>query len=123
MTQSDESLKILNEAEAKEDRRQNGIITGWTAKVKKHAIYTTEVDGVKKSMPVTVHLKQLALSLPPMQRGKRRIVHFEELKRKFMSGSTREASMRLVNAYCMEMVDIYNKAVEEHKQKQSDEII
>ncbi|OFY43979.1 MAG: hypothetical protein A2X18_07570 [Bacteroidetes bacterium GWF2_40_14] len=93
------------------------VSSSWNAKAKKHAIYTQTKDGIKKSMPAMVYLKQVALSLPPMKRGKRRIVHFEELRRKFMSGTTKEESMKAVNDYCAEVIDIWNKAIEAAKEK------
>ena len=93
----------------------------WTSRHKKHAIYTVEKDGVKTSIPVMEYLKKLSLELPPMADiNGRRVYHFENLKRRFMSGKTKDDSMRLINEYCSEVAEIWNKTVESIKNKKQD---
>lgn len=88
----------------------------WTARHKKRAIYNVEKDGKKTSIPVMQHLKQLSLDLPSMNDvNGRRVYHFENLKRRFMSGKTKEQSMSLVNEYCSEIAEIYNEAIKKAK--------
>lgn len=91
----------------------------WTAKHKKHAIYTTERDGKPVSMPAMEYLKSIALTLPPMlyHGTKRRVVHFEELRKRFMRGKTKDESMNLVNEYCSEVVQTWNEAVKNNQNK------
>ncbi|MCE5320072.1 MAG: hypothetical protein LLF93_03105 [Bacteroidales bacterium] len=87
--------------------------TSWTSRHKKHAIYTVERDGVNTAVPAMEHLKQVAASLPSIKNGQgRRIYHFENIRRRFMNGKTKDESMRLVNDYCSEVMEIWNKAAE-----------
>lgn len=87
--------------------------TSWTSRHKKHAIYTVEKDGVKTDVPVMQHLKKIASALPPMKNSHgQRVYHFENLRRRFMNGKTKDESMKLVNEYCSEVMEIWNKAVE-----------
>lgn len=90
----------------------------WTARHKKYATYTIEKDGKKTSVPVVEHLRKVGQDLPPMQDANgRRIFHFENLRRRFMAGKTKEESMSLINDYCTEIAEIWNKAVEKNKEK------
>lgn len=92
----------------------------WTARHKKHAVYNVEKDGKKTSIPVMQHLKQLSLDLPAMNDiNGRRVYHFENLKRRFMSGKTKEQSMSLVNEYCSEIAEIYNRAIKKAQKQKS----
>lgn len=85
----------------------------WTAKAKKHAFMNFEKDGKKTSLPIAAYLKQEGLKLPPMEQFGRRVIHFNELMWRFMHGKTKDESMQAVNDYCKEIVDIWNKAVED----------
>lgn len=82
----------------------------WTSKEKKHSVIIKEIEGRKVQIPIMEHLKTLALTLPPMKRGKRRVIHFNELKRVYMASESRDHAMHLINRYCIDMNDIYRKA-------------
>lgn len=89
----------------------------WTAKAKKNAVYTFEKDDKKLSVPVHTYLKQEAAKLPPMMQNGKRLVHFDEMWWRFMHGNTRQESVDAVVSYCREVVEIWNKAVEEQNAK------
>lgn len=88
----------------------------WTAKVKKNTVVTFEVDGKKTSLPIAAYLKQEALKLPPIEQNGKRVVHFNEMMWRFMHGTTKTESQQAVDQYCADMVEIWNKAVEENRQ-------
>ena len=109
----EEQKKITEQKHISSQPEQNT----WTAKAKKNAVYIFEKDGKKTSMPAQAYIRQEAMKLPPMQRNGRRIVHFDEMWWRFMHGATKEESMKAVSDYFKQMVEIWNKAVEEQQAK------
>lgn len=107
-----ELLRLAAEAQAEKDVFEIKQKQEWNAKAKKNAIYSYKKDGKTYSMPVMSFLKEMALSLPKMKRGNQLVIHFEELRYRFMKGRTKEESMLFVNEYCKDIVNIYNKSVD-----------
>lgn len=89
----------------------------WTPKHRKNCTVTFKKDDKDVKMHIMNYLRYLAQQLPPMQKGGKRVVHFDELRWLHLHGKTKDESQKAVSDYCEKMMDIYRKAVESAKQE------
>ena len=90
----------------------------WTSKAKKNTVVIIEVDGKKVSLPIAAFLKREALKLPSMKQNGISVVHFDQMMWHFMHGKTKAESQKAIEDYYTNVVNAYNKAIEEHLKAQ-----
>lgn len=94
----------------------------WTPKHRKNCTVTFKKDDKDVKMHIMNYLRYLAQQLPPMQKGGKRVVHFDELRWLHLHGKTKEESQKAVQDYCDKMMDIYRKAIESVKKEETETI-
>lgn len=87
-----------------QESRKQPVDHNWTSARKKRSFITFEKDGVEKRISTMEYLKKLAAELPKVKdQNGRTVNHFENLRRRFMSGRNQEESKINVSEYCHEM--------------------